>query len=494
MPSKVSSALRSRSTASCERRSRKQATSWRWPILAVVLGLFAHQEALAQSALDTLELSAGTLDPPFENTVQRSSYKADVPLDVDDLTVRATAALGWEVTSYDPPDRDGVSTNGHQSNLAEGPNTIRVRVTEEDGSPTRTYTITVTRTTTPDAPTSLRATPNHDINGLVRLSWTAPSDTGGMDIIRYEYRSKDEEEDDGVWDSADVWMSGPVGEEDVTRYDFDVRGLTNGITYIFQVRAVNANGPGFESRTADATPAGPLPEPVWTTDPPPVVAGNRRVTLSWTRIPDAIDSTMEDASVSGYRYRQREAGGSWGGWRNIDDPDLVESGSTRSYTVTGLTNGTTYYFQVLARNAAGDGAPSSVVEATPVVSRPGAPTNLTPTAGDEEVALSWTVPSDNGGEPITEYEYRHTPFRDAQRMEQPGYSAWIATGGTGTTVTVHGLTNGTTYTFQVRAVNDLGCDEPTNEDGCGQESLEVSAKAVRQACYGGPPQGRVRQG
>ena len=53
MPSQVSSALRRRSTASCERRSRKQATSWRWPILAVVLGLFAHQEALAQTEPDT---------------------------------------------------------------------------------------------------------------------------------------------------------------------------------------------------------------------------------------------------------------------------------------------------------------------------------------------------------------------------------------------------------------------------------------------------------
>ena len=46
-------------------------------------------------------------------------------------------------------------------------------------------------------------------------------------------------------------------------------------------------------------------------------------------------------------------------------------------------------------------------------------------------------------------------------MEEDVYSAWIATGGTGTTVTVHGLTNGKTYMFQVRAVNDLGCtDEP----------------------------------
>ena len=95
------------------------------------------------------------------------------------------------------------------------------------------------------------------------------------------------------------------------------------------------------------------------------------------------------------------------------------------------------------------GAASTEVEATPMADVPGAPTNLRPTAGDEQVTLSWTAPSDNGGEPITRYEYQH-------RVQSSPYpDAWTTTGGTQTTVTVYDLENGTTYDFKVRAVNRL---------------------------------------
>ena len=257
-------------------------------------------------------------------------------------------------------------------------------------------------------------------------------------------------------------------------HSHDVDSLINGITYIFQVRARNANGNGFASNTAEATPARPLPAPVWTTDPPAVVAGNRRVTLSWTRIPDATTPAMEDESVIAYQYRRRVGTGGWGGWTTIADADLVESDTTRSYTVTGLTNDTTYRFQVRGRSSVGGGAASTEREGTPEAGAPGAPTNLRATAGDEQVTLSWTPPSDNGGEPITGYEYR---YRE-QSSSYADPAVWTATGGTGTTVTVYNndnnLTNGTTYYFQVRAVNDVDCAD-TATDPCGQASLEVSA-------------------
>ena len=418
------------------------------------------------SALSALSLSAGTLDPEFDAATDDRTFTADdVAHSVTTLTVTATAKPGWEdLTFHDAPDADS-GTAGYQRNLAVGTNRITVRATPTGASGTRNYTITVTRTTTPSEPRNLRAA---SADRGVRLTWTAPSADGGMDIVGYDFRSKDE--DDGQWMDEDTWSAISGSDDSTTSHDVD--SLINGITYIFQVRARNANGNGFASNTAEATPARPLPAPEWTTDPPAVVAGNRRVTLSWTRIPDATNSAVEDESVIGYQYRRRVGTGGWGGWTTIADSDLEESGTTRSYTVTGLANDTTYRFQVRGRSSVGGGAESTEREGRPMADAPGAPANLRPTAGDGQVSLSWTAPSDNGGEPITRYEYKYRP-RTADGNDAS--NVWIGTGGTQTTVTVYGLDNGTTYYFTVRAVNDLGCDPPDEMDGCGQDSLEVSA-------------------
>ena len=61
------------------------------------------------------------------------------------------------------------------------------------------------------------------------------------------------------------------------------------------------------------------------------------------------------------------------------------------------------------------------------------------------MTLRWRAPPNDGGEPITHYEY-----------EQDGSGTWISTGGTATSHTVTGLNNGQTYMFRVRAVNALG--------------------------------------
>ena len=77
--------------------------------------------------------------------------------------------------------------------------------------------------------------------------------------------------------------------------------------------------------------------------------GDQRVTLRWT-----TPSRDGGSAITRYEYRYREEGGSYGGWTTV-------SGGARatSITVTGLDNGTTYEFQVRARNDIGPGPESN---------------------------------------------------------------------------------------------------------------------------------------
>jgi hypothetical protein len=162
--------------------------------------------------------------------------------------------------------------------------------------------------------------------------------------------------------------------------------------------------------------------------------GNGEVSLSWC--PPIADRQHE--RFSGYNvYRGTSS-----------DPTaltLAESTPDTTYTATNLTNGTRYYFEVLATYAKGPPITSNQVEAVPQ-GPPGAPTGLMARAGDSGVDLSWTAPS--GGSPVTGYKVY-------DRASGGGSWAWATTAKT-TSATVPGLVNGTTYDFVVTAVNASG--------------------------------------
>ena len=75
-------------------------------------------------------------------------------------------------------------------------------------------------------------------------------------------------------------------------------------------------------------------------------AGNEQVTLKWDK--------SDDASITHYEHRQKTGSTAYGAW--FDIPDSTATMTT--YTVSNLTNGTTYEFQVRAVNAKGNGVQS----------------------------------------------------------------------------------------------------------------------------------------
>ncbi len=94
------------------------------------------------AALSELTLSAGTLNPEFDSSVE--TYTADVDYATDQITVTPTRNDGNATVEY--PNSTGADTAaGHQVPLVEGPNRIEIKVTAQDGTTTRTYTVTVTR-------------------------------------------------------------------------------------------------------------------------------------------------------------------------------------------------------------------------------------------------------------------------------------------------------------------------------------------------------------
>jgi Domain of unknown function (DUF4082)/Fibronectin type III domain len=123
-------------------------------------------------------------------------------------------------------------------------------------------------------------------------------------------------------------------------------------------------------------------------------------------------------------------------------------------TITGLTTGTTYTFKVEALNPNGAGpasAPSNpVTPLNPVAPSP--PRSVSALAASQSARVTWTAPQADGDSVITGYTVTPYVGGTAQTPVPADSSA--------TSATVSGLTNGTSYTFQVTATNSAGTSAP----------------------------------
>ncbi len=272
-----------------------------------------------------------------------------------------------------------------------------------------------TTVTVPSAPTGLTATAG---NAQVTLNWTASSGATSYNVYR----------------STTAGGEGTTAiQTGITGTTFTNTGLTNGTTYYYKVAAVNTAGTSSQSSEASAAPTSGAPSaPTGLT----AAAGNTQVTLNWTASSGATSYNI---------YRATSAGG--------EGTTAIQTGVTgTSFTNTGLTNGTTYYYKVAAVNSSGTSAQSGEASATPTAGTPAAPTGLSASAGNAQISLSWSASSG-----ATSYNvYRGT--------SAGGESATaIATGVTSTSYTNTGLTNGTTYYYKVAAVNGSGTSAQSGE-------------------------------
>jgi hypothetical protein len=91
---------------------------------------------------------------------------------------------------------------------------------------------------------------------------------------------------------------------------------------------------------------------------------------------------------------------------------------------------------------------------------PGVPTSLFVTAGNGQVSLSWTAPSNDGGAAITDYTVQYST--DIGGGTGSTWATFSRAASATANATVTGLTNGTSYKFRVAAVNSAGTGEYTS--------------------------------
>ena len=345
------------------------------------------------------------------------------------LAAPASTADGFtvQVSNYDAAYTWAVSTTAGSAAIS---NAGLVTVTGLTPEQSATVTVTTTRTgyangtvtatgsasaaaTAPGSPTGVTAVAG---NAQATVSWTAPASNGGAAITSYTATA--------VEDNTKSCTTG-----DGSTLTCTVTGLTNGTAYTFTVTATNSGGTSAASSASSAvTPTGPALTPTFgtptsTADGFTVQVSNYDANYTW-----AVSTTAGSATIS--------------------NAGLV--------TVTGLTPEQSATVTVTTTRTGYAGG-SATATGSASTGAPGSPTGVTAVAGNAQATVSWTAPASNGGAAITSYT--------ATAVEDNTKSCTTANGST-LTCDVTGLTNGTAYTFTVRATNSAGTGAASTASGC----------------------------
>jgi hypothetical protein len=181
------------------------------------------------------------------------------------------------------------------------------------------------------------------------------------------------------------------------------------------------------------------------------VAGTKRI-ARWTwQPPQAYDDSNIVASLPVTLHGEGFIGvPSTGGVTFGGVPAIYTRDDSTQITVTALP-GTAYNGSAIRVNGVGGWGvvgtctPPACPDPPPIIP-PSAPGSVTAAAADASAAVTWTAPTAPGSYPVTTYQVTSAPG---------GHTCLTST----LTCTVTGLTNGTTYTFTVKALSGAGWGE-----------------------------------
>jgi hypothetical protein len=219
-----------------------------------------------------------------------------------------------------------------------------------------------------------------------------------------------------------------VGTASYNRYGITTFCLTNDTFYTYYRINVTANNGGSYLAINELELYG---QSLQVPDEPlnfTATAGDGQVTLGWSAVSGASSYNIKRCLSQNGTYSN------------------IQTGDTNTtYTDTGLTNGTTYYYKVSAVNLIGEGVDSDSVSVRPVHSTvPSKPLNLVAVSGDCQVILYW-----DSADQATSYNVKRS-------VTENGTYTTIKTGLTDTIYIDTEVTNGTMYYYKVSATNSLG--------------------------------------
>lgn len=274
-------------------------------------------------------------------------------------------------------------------------------------------------TTAPAAITSLTATPASHTQ--IDLQWNPGTDNVG--VTSYEIYKN------GAY-LATVTHTGAPG------YTYNVIGLNASTTYNFEVKAKDAAGNISTGNNIASATTNPSPD----STPPNAVTSLTATAISGVRIDLSWNQGSDNVGVTSYDiYRNGAVIG-----------NVQETGSpTYNYSATGLNPGTTYNFEIKAKDAAGNvSTGNNIASATTLAADttpPSAVTSLVATTlSHSSIRLTWSASTDN----------RAVSLYEIYQNGSPSPIATVAHNGNPTySYDVLGLSPNTLYTYEVKAVD-----------------------------------------
>ena len=406
---------------------------------------------------------------------------ASVPSGGDLLALRAESGNASAVLTWLEPDNGGASITSYtiqwagpgqnfQSSRQQTSTTTtrtvsgltntslyRFRVAATNSQGTGTWSNTAQAT--PQAVTPTTAIPDvadapTGTAGQGQVLWfvNPPSDNGA-DITSYDFRFR--RVGTATWTNRT--LTAPVRTE---------VNLTNGTQYEAQIRAENSVGTQTTySSSGNATPAAEVPDQVQFVG---LINTGTGVDADWGA------PENNGGSITGYRIE-------WDDNSGFTSPSNATTTNTER-TITGLSEGTTYYFRVRATNSAGSGSysPTNSLSRDDLVNAPDQPSGV---SGDTEPGYSivwvWNIPEDNGA--------RITGFDLQWRVQGTNWSGNIETAPQNYFI-LDSLTSGTTYEARTRARNSAGTSGwSTNPGSATAGGAELNRVGTRLAAAFSPP-------